>query len=209
MKSRSTMILLPITFISVVFLSLTCATAFAAPKVVGTCKVQVEGPHPLTITGQSYEGDVPEGTYQSFANTRAWALKQADVYRQSSKTLGDQFAKMADTLSGGLTIGCVTKIAQVRLAAYDGTANPADYPSGPKVYRLVGSNMRDRKSGDMAASVVIWDNSTPAPLLEPIEGGELKIMQNDGDKLVGTFNFRAGKLTTVSGSFDFTRPKMK
>ena len=117
MKRRATMISL-----SVSILSLMYVTVHAAPKVVGTCKVQVEGPHPLTVTGQAYEGDVPEGTYQSIANSRAWVLKQADVYRQTSKTYGDQIAKMADALSGVLTILCVTQTAQVRLAPYDGSA---------------------------------------------------------------------------------------
>jgi hypothetical protein len=204
MKSRSTMISL-----SIVFLSLNCAAAYAAPTVIGTCKVQVEGPHPRTITGQSYEGKAPEGTFVSFANTREWALKDADALRQKNKAMGDQLAKMADSLSAVLVIGCLTKDVKFSLSPYDGTANPADYPSGPKVFRLVGHDMRDKKSGDMGAAVTIWDDSTPAPLLEPIEAGELKITQNDVDKIVGTFKYRAGKLTTVSGSFDFARPKSK
>ena len=175
-----------------------------AEKVVGTCKVDVAGPHPFTITGKLYEGKVPDDVVQSSAMTRAWGLKGAEEYRAFSSTLADQKAKMANALQFVLMIICKSEKGAVSLAPYDGRAKPADYPDGPRVFRIVGSNMRDRKSGDVRAALLSKEFATGG--IEPAEPGELKITQSDGDRLVATFSFKS-KTSTVHGSVDFRRPK--
>lgn len=198
MKSRIAKSLLPL-----MALLLISAQAHAE-KVVGTCKADVAGPHPFTITGKLYEGKVPDNVYKSVASTRAWALKWAEEYRPLSPLLADQKAKMAHELLFVLTISCVSEKGRVALQPYDGTANPADYPDGPRSFRLVGGNMRDRKSGDVHA--VLMSSEFKTGMIEPAEPGELKITQSDGEKLVATFSFKS-KTSTVTGSVNFTRPK--
>jgi hypothetical protein len=184
--------------------SVALATQAHAEKVVGTCKVEVAGAHTFTINGNLYEGKVPDNTFQSLASTKAWTLKSAEEYRPLSATLADQKIKMADTLLFAFLIHCASEKGRVQLAPYDGTANPADYPSGPRTFRLVGGNMRDRKSGDMSA--VVLSNEFTSGMIEPAEPGELKITQSDGEKLVATFSFKS-KTYSVTGSVNFTRPK--
>jgi hypothetical protein len=175
-----------------------------AEKVVGTCKVDVTGPHPFTINGKLYEGKAPANTFESHASTKAWALQWAEEYRALSPALADQRAKMADTLTYVFGIYCVSEKGRMQLAPYDGTANSADYPSGPRTFRLVGSNMRDRKSGDVSAALLSQEFTTG--MIEPAAAGELKITQSDGDKLVATFSFKS-KSYAVIGSVNFARPK--
>ena len=121
-----------------------------------------------------------------------------------SPALADQKVKMADSLLFVFLIHCASEKGRVQLAPYDGTANPADYPGGARTFRLVGGNMRDRKSGDMSAVVLSQEFTTG--MIEPAEPGELKITQSDGDKLVATFAFKS-KTYSVTGSVNFTRPK--
>jgi hypothetical protein len=197
MKSRIAINLLP--WITLLFIS-----QAHAEKVVGTCKVDVVGAHPFTITGKIYEGKVPDNIIQSHASTRAWALKWAEEYRPMSAMLADQKAKMANELLYVLFIGCISEKGNMGLRPYDGTAQSADYPDGPRTFRLVGGNMRDRKSGDVSAVLLSQEFTTG--MIEPAEPGELKITQSDGDKLVATFSFKS-KTYSVTGSVDITRPK--
>jgi hypothetical protein len=198
MNSRIAKLLLPL--MAVLLLS----EQALAEKVLGTCKVDVTGPHTFTIAGKIYEGKPPANTFESHASTRAWALAWAEEYRSLSTTLYDQKVKLANELLFVLMIHCASEKGRVQLAPYDGTAKAADYPSGPRTFRLVGSNMHDRKSGDVSA-VLLSDEFTTG-MIEPAEPGELRITQSDGEKLVATFSFKS-KTSTVTGSVNFTRPK--
>src|SRR5439155_12059636 len=120
MKSRIAKSLLPL-------MALLLISAQAnAEKVVGTCKADVAGPHPFTITGKLYEGKAPDGVYQSIASTRAWALKWAEEYRPLSALLADQKSKMAQELLFVLAIACASEKRRVQPQPHEGTAKPAD-----------------------------------------------------------------------------------
>ncbi|HYM34921.1 MAG TPA: hypothetical protein VET48_05955 [Steroidobacteraceae bacterium] len=190
--------------LSLAALFLLAAYANAAEKVVGTCTVKIDGPNAVSITGKLYEGKAPAGAVESSASTRAWALKNAEEYRPHSSVLADQTAKMADTLAYAFMISCASDKGRVGLQPYDGRAKPEDYPGGPKTFRLVGNNTRDKKSGDLMAIAMLTGSGFV--VLDPTQPGELKVTQSDGDRLVATFSYKSGQ-STVTGSVDFTRPK--
>src|SRR5215831_3744046 len=93
-----------------------------AEKVVGTCKVDVAGPHSFTINGKLYEGKVPDNIHQSYASTHSWARKWAEEYRPHSSSMADLKLKTANELSGSIRIVCESEKGKVQLMPYDGTA---------------------------------------------------------------------------------------
>ena len=133
-------------------------------------------------------------------SSRAWTLKTAEDYRKHSSTLADFTAKMADSLLTVLTVSCASEKARVGVQPVDSTMKAEDYPSGAKTYRIVDSDSRDKRPGDMMGIV-----AGPEVGILAAKSGELKVTQNDGSKLVGTFTFKSDT-TTVNGKFDFTRP---
>jgi hypothetical protein len=181
------------------------ATPVHAEKVVGTCKVDVAGPHPFTIDGKLYEGKVPDKTIPSHASTRAWALKWAEEYRKIAPQMADMKVHMANDMISALTIFCWSEKGRLQMsAAQSETTKPQDFPDGPKKYRLVGDNNRDHKTGDLTAVLLSQEFTTG--MIGPAEPGELNVTQSDSERLVATFSFKS-KTSTVTGSVDFKRPK--
>lgn len=135
-------------------------------------------------------------------------LKNADEYRPHSDVLATQTSHLADELMFVLNVSCVSDKGQLTLMPYSGNAKSQDYPSGPKTYRLVNSDARDVKSGDLQAIALIAELGLFDGTLTPSakEPGTLTLTQNDSEKLAGTFEFHSTKWS-VKGSFNFTRPK--
>lgn len=177
----------------------------AAGKPVGTCVAEVTGAKTVKIQGTLYEGAAPSGAVTSSASSRAWMLKNADEYRPRSDALATQTAKLADELTYVLMISCASDQGRVGFQPYGSNAKVQDYPSGPKTYRLVKSDAKDAKSGDLQALAMLPDLGFDG-MLVPKEPGTLTLTQNDGDKLVGTYEFHSAKWS-IKGSFNFTRPK--
>jgi hypothetical protein len=175
-----------------------------AEKVVGTCKVDVAGPHPFTINGKLYEGKVPDNIHQSHASTRAWALRWAEEYRPLAATIADMKKRMANEMISAMLIMCESEKGRLQIGPFGGGSKPDDFPDGPKKYRLVGIDNRDSKPGDLSALLVSPEFTTGQ--IAPAEPGELNVTQNDSERLVATFSFKS-KTSTVIGSVDFKRPK--
>jgi hypothetical protein len=181
------------------------STHVNAEKVVGTCKVDVAGPHPFTVNGKLYEGKVPDKTIRSSATTRAWALKWAEEYRSIAPAMADMKVKMANDMIAALTIMCMSEKGKLQMGpANNEKTKPQDFPDGPRKYRLVGLDNRNHKPGDLTTLLISREFTTGS--VAPAEPGELNVTQSDGERLVATFSFKS-KTSTVTGSFDFKRPK--
>src|SRR5215831_7095271 len=110
MKMRIAMALL--SWITLLLVS----TRVNAEKVVGTCKVDVAGPHPFTVNGKLYEGKVPDKTIQSSATTRAWALKWAEEYRSIPPAMAEKEVKKGNGMIAALAIKCTSEKGKLQMS---------------------------------------------------------------------------------------------